>query len=181
MSGMSFEIARCTGQCAATGKKIDPGERYVAALVERDGDEALERLDYSQGEWKRGARPAPPLKLFASWTTTMAAANAKKKTFVDDEALVELLDQLEGVEEPKRVAFRYVLALLLIRKRVLKYEETRRDHSGGRPVMVVKRATGVRTAGAGEWEVVDPGMDRQAAADAIEQLGLVMAAPGESK
>lgn len=174
LSGMSFEIAKCTGVCAASGKKIEPGDKYIAALVEREGDESLERLDYSHGEWKRGSRPARPLKLFASWTTTMPTGKSKKQALIDDEALVELLDQLDGVEEPKRVSFRYVLALLLIRKRVLKYEETRRDHTGGRPVMVVKRATGMRAAGSAEWEVVDPGMDEQAIADAIEQVGGVM-------
>lgn len=175
LNELSFEIARPTGTCAATGETIGPGQKYMATLCEREGEDGLERLDFDQREWKRGARPKAPLRLFGSWAATMPEPNSKKKTFIDDEALIELLDQLEGVEEPKRIAFRYVLALLLIRKKLLKYEETRKDHMGGRPVMVVKRTTSVRSATYGEWEVVDPGMDENAVADAIEQLKAVMA------
>lgn len=173
---LSFGICRPTGVCAATGRKIEVGERYVAALVEREGEEDLSRLDFDHREWRRGARPKAPLRLFGSWTTTMAAPDTKKKLLLDDEALVELFATLEGVEEPRRVAFRYVLTLLLIRKRLLKYEETRKDHMGGRPVMVVKRSAGGRNAGGtGEWEVIDPGMDEPAVAAAIEELTAVMA------
>lgn len=173
---MSFEIARSTGVCAASGRKIEVGERYVAVLAEREGDEALVRLDFDQREWKRGSRPKPPLRLFGSWIATMTAPDAKKRPLIDDNALLDLFDQLDGVEEPRRVSFRYVLALLLIRKRLLKYEETRRDHIGGRPVMVVKRAGSTRAAlSTPEAEVVDPGMDEQAVAEAIEQLRSIMA------
>ncbi len=172
---VSFEVARATGVCAATGKPIKVGDKYVAALVERPGEEGLERQDFDAKEWKLGARPKKPRTLFASWVATMPAPDAKKRVLVDDAALLEIFEQLEGVEEPKRISFRYVLALLLIRKRLLKYEETRRDHMGGRPVMVVKRASSSRTAGIGDCEVVDPGMDEQATADAIEQLQAIMA------
>jgi hypothetical protein len=172
---MNFEVARATGVCAATGRAIKVGDKYVASLVERPGEEGFERLDFDHKEWKLGARPKKPLSLFASWVATMQAPDSKKRTLIDDAALLEIFEQLEGVEEPKRITFRYVLALLLIRKKLLKYEETRRDHMGGRPVMVVKRAASSRSAGIGDCEVVDPGMDEQAVADAVEQLRAIMA------
>jgi hypothetical protein len=63
----SFPISRPTGTCAATGHPIKVGDSYIAALVERQGSEALERVDYSLEAWVRGERPRAPLWLFASW------------------------------------------------------------------------------------------------------------------
>jgi hypothetical protein len=52
---------------------------------------------------------------------------------MDDEELLDLFESLEDANEPKKQAFRFLLALLLVRKRLLKYE-------GQRPgLMLVRR------------------------------------------
>lgn len=167
MSAGSFSISRPTGQCAHSGTPLAPGEKYVATLVERQGAEELERVDYSLAAWDAGTRPHPPLYLFASWRATMATPDAKKQQLaLDDEELLDLFEQLSDAGDVKRQAFRFLLSLLLIRKRVLRYE-------GQRPGMMLVREVGTDTS-LPPIEVVDPGSAPEAISSAIEQLGAIM-------
>ncbi len=174
LTDSSYEIARPTGVCAATGSTIEVGQPYVAVLAEREGEESLRRLDFAVPAWESGARPEPPLRVFGHWRAVMGAASETKRPFIDDDSMADLLEQLEGAEEPSRQSFRYVLALMLVRKRLFKFEGNRRDDQG-RAVMVLRRSTPAGATPAEPISVLDPGMDDTAIAAAIEQLGSVMA------
>lgn len=165
-----YEIARATGVCAGTGQPIAVGEEFIAALVEGSGEDRLERADYSVKAWQCGARPA---RLYGHWRAKMEPPDSKKKPYIDDAALVDLFEQLAEATEPGRLSFRYLLSLMLVRKRLLKYEGTRRDDGGS--VMLVRAATRADEIPAPVVEVVDPGMNDTAIAEAIEQLTAVMA------
>ena len=170
--GAGYEISRTTGVCSGSGRPIAVGEEYVAALVEHESEERLERRDYSQDAWRSGMRPA---RLFGYWRATMEAPDARKRQFIDDAALMDLFEQLDGVTEPGRVSFRYLLTLMLMRKKLLKYEGTRRGEPGTAAVMMVRQSTPAGSPPAALVEVIDPGMNDQAVAEAIEQLTAVMA------
>ncbi len=165
-----YEIARATGVCASTGRPIAVGDEFIAALVESATEDRLERADYSVEAWRSGARPA---RLYGYWRARMEPLDSKKKPFIDDAALMDIFEQLADVTEPGRVSFRYLLALMLMRKRLLKYDGTKRE--GGRAVMLVRAATLANETPAPIVEVVDPGMNDAAIAQAIEQLTAVMA------
>jgi hypothetical protein len=169
----SYEIARASGTCAASGRALEAGESYIAALVEREGEEGLRRVDFSLEAWERGEHPRPPLVLFGFWRARFDPQDEgrRRQPLIDDDSLVELLEQLEGVEESSRVSFRYILALLLVRKKVLRLETVERG--GERPVMLLRRA-GQSEGQATPWRVVDPGMNEEQIAAAVEQLGAVM-------
>ena len=172
LTDSSYDIARPSGVCAASGARIEPGQEYVAVLVEREGQEGLERLDYAADRWDAGARPAAPLRIFGSWHAVMQDSSAPQKAFIDDEALLDLLEQLEGAQEPSRQSFRYVLSLLLVRKRLLKFEGQRQE--GAHRVMLVRRAGPAGATPGPLLEIVDPAMDEAAIAAAVEQLGSIM-------
>lgn len=175
-----FEVVRATGVCAATSHVIAPGDEYIAALFESDDGSKLERRDYSMEAWRAGSRPGPANRLFGAWKAIMAAPNQPRQSLVDDESLMDLLEQLGEATEPARISFRYILALLLMRRRILKYEGTRRDRPDSPKglVMLVRRATKVDEPLSPVIEVIDPGMDEQAIADAIDHIGSVLAPSG---
>jgi len=156
------------------------GEAFIAALVESDDGSRLERRDYSMEAWRAGSRPVPASRVFGAWKAVMAAPDAPRQGLVDDESLMDLLEQLQEATEPARVSFRYILALLLMRRKMLKYEGTRRDRPDSPKglVMLVRRATKVDETPGPLIEVVDPGMDDQAISDAIDQIGSVLAPTG---
>lgn len=162
-------MARTTGRCAATGRGLGVGERYIATLVERDGQEEIERADYSLEAWESGARPAPPLRLFASWRAVVPDSHAKKQSFLSDDELLELFERLAEATEGRRIAFRYLLSLMLVRRKVLKYEGTRDG------VMTVRVRTPAGSPQSEPARVVDPGLDEETITGAMEQLGEIMA------
>lgn len=166
LTGAPYELGRSTGVCAVTGEPLAPGASAVAALVERDDDGALERLDYSLAAWESGARPD---RLFCFWRRLIPEHNAKPKPFIDDEELLALFDQLGESDQPRAIAFRYILSLLLLRKRLLRQVGSKREE--GVSVALVK------VRGAPEdppIAVLDPGMDAETIESATEQLGAAL-------
>jgi hypothetical protein len=122
--GVSYHVARSTGVCAASGSRLEPGTECIAALAERADDDGLDRFDYSLAAWESGARPE---RLFSYWKTRVPEAGARPKLIINDEVLESLFERLADDERPQRVAFRFVLALILMRKRRLKYLDRRVD------------------------------------------------------
>lgn len=110
-----------TGRCAATGDELKPGETMVVVLLERDEDEELDRQDYSIEAWEKGARPESSRRVFATWKTEVPEPGKKENALIGVGGMMDLFEQLEGTEDARRQAFRYVLALMLMRKRQLEY------------------------------------------------------------
>lgn len=155
----AFPVGRPTGMCAATGVHLHAGERFCAALVERD-DGSLERQDFAAGAWEAGARPLG--RVFGSWRGVVPASDAAPKLRLDDAELLELFEGLAEATEERAIGLRYVLALLLVRRRVLRYEGA----EAGR-----LWASHAGTAERGRIEVADPGLDGDHLAAVAEQLG----------
>jgi hypothetical protein len=173
LSGDSYSISRPTGHCAHTGEPLRPGDRFVAALAERAEEEGFERLDYSAQAWDAGARPE---RLFGFWRAVMPEADEKPKLFIDDDGLLALFESLldeaddEGETAAKRDAFRWVLTLILLRRRLLR--QVAASLRDGRRVLQLRMKGSPPEAT--PVEVADPGMDEAAAAAAADQLSAVM-------
>lgn len=172
MTTTTFELPRRTGVCAATGRTLQPGEEYVGALFERP-DEAgggLERRDYSRDAWESAPRHGTPVGF---WRGKVSDAGDRATARLDPEAMLALFEQLSEATEPRHLAFRYVLALILIRKRLLVL-------AGSRPgaLLVQHKLSGAgsvaRQAGAPVEEVTDPGLDEQTVGDVTGQLEQAM-------
>ncbi|MCE9589239.1 MAG: hypothetical protein K8S99_01800 [Planctomycetes bacterium] len=141
----AYDIARPTGECAFTGRKLAPGEHYMAVLVEIDPSAepvvpatakpgaaaaaalGFKRIDVSVEAWEQGSRPE---RVFSFWRSTVPEPNAKKKLFVSDEVLVNIFRRLSDAEQADRQAFRFVLGLILMRKRLLRYDGSERSGEG---------------------------------------------------
>jgi hypothetical protein len=119
-----WEISRGSGRCATTGRELAEGECYYTALFETA--EAFERRDYSLEGWS-----GPPEGSFCYWKTRMPIKGKKPTAIaVDNTLLVNLFCRLEDDNSEMRQKFRFVLALLLMRKRLLRLDRTTRDDDG---------------------------------------------------
>jgi len=112
-----WPIRKPLGQCSGTGRKIEYGEEYFGALVETE--QGLERRDYCCEYWER-ERP----EVYCYWKTKLAPPEQKKQRFVDDDMLMAFFERLGREQEAEKVNFRFVLALILMRRRRLRYERT---------------------------------------------------------
>ena len=131
-----WEVAKTQGMCAGCGQSFEPKQEYYAALAEgseqteqgavRQGQKekseasgGFERRDYCEECWERESPEA-----FCFWKTRVPEPAQKKKLLVDDEVLLEFFERLAQASERVKINFRFVLALILMRKRILKYQQT---------------------------------------------------------
>lgn len=122
----SFDIGRFTGQCAATGEAIAGGTPFVASLAEAvdEGRPVLRRIDWSAQAWDGGARPEG---LVCFWRGTAPNPGERRRILLDDHTLLEMVERLEGETDPRRIAYRWILALVLLRRKVLKLDRVERS------------------------------------------------------
>jgi hypothetical protein len=123
-AGMTeYQIDANTCRCAVSGRELKSGERFYSVLLVQAGK--LRRMDYSSEVWQ-----GPPDGTFSFWTGRIPLGDQARLPRVDEETLVDCFQRLENETEPGRVRFRYVLALLLMRRKRLKFEETRKASRG---------------------------------------------------
>ncbi len=157
-----WEINRPLGQCCGSGRKIEFGEDYYAALVETE--QGLQRRDFS-GEYWEQSKPA----VYCFWKTKLAAPDEKKRLFVSDDMLMAFFERLAHETDPEKVSFRFVLALVLMRKRRLKYEATKMD--AGREIWRLRVAGDTSVA-----EVINPHLDETQIETLTSQIGQILQA-----
>lgn len=138
-----FDIQGPTRVCATTGRELQSGERFYAALLDEAGK--FVRKDFAVDAWT-----GPPTGAVAHWTGRVPASGKPRKPTFNEELLLDCFHHLSGSTESGRTNFRYVVALLLMRKRRLKFEDVR-PAEGHAHVLVVRDAkSGAR------HEVPDP-------------------------
>ena len=155
-----WEINKPLGQCYGSEKTIEAGEGYFGALVETE--EGLARRDFC-GEYWEAEKP----EVFCYWKTRLPKPDEKKQIFVDDEMLMAFFERLAEETEQEKVNFRFVLALILMRKRRLKYDRTKNEGD-----VEIWR---LRVVGEGEYvEVVNPHLDEEQIGQLSSQMGQIL-------
>jgi hypothetical protein len=155
-----WEITRPLGQCCGTGRQIAPNEEYFATLVETDG--GLERRDFCAEYWQNNTP-----KVYCYWRSKLPDPEHKKQLFVDDDMLMAFFERLEQENEQEKLNFRFVIMLVLMRKRRLKYDSTiSRDGA---------EIWKLRVVGSDEYvEVVNPHLDEQQIQALSLQIGEIL-------
>ncbi len=160
--GGTIEVGRPGNRCSVCGAEVPPGGKLMAALRDSPGD-GFERIDVCDACWPAFDRGG----LLAFWQAAVRAPGAKPKRFVDDAVLCDLFERLADAPEPAKVNFRFVLGLILMRKRLLAYEASRED--AGRDVWVVRRR-----GSADRLDLLNPHLDEQQVAEVSQQLGDIL-------
>ncbi len=166
-----YDVSRPAGVCAQTGESIEPGHSYVACLVEVDPDQPLQRIDLSLEAWEQGARPQG--EIFGSWRAVMPEPNERPRQFIDDAAMCDLFEQLGDASEERRLAFRYLLALVLVRKRLLHLAHSSADRV---QVQWTRRSGRMSAESQGEEAKIDvaaPDLDESRIAELTEEIAAI--------
>ncbi len=128
-----YEIQPLSLRCAQTGRELKPGEFYFSVLSE--SPDGFSRNDYSADAWT-----GPPDGAIGFWRSKVPEPSGKRRAqLVDDSVILEFFNRLSGEHEAYKINFRYILALLLVRKKVLKLGAAERD--GDREVLVLRSPT----------------------------------------
>jgi hypothetical protein len=124
---MDYEVQRCSRHCAVTGRDLVAGEEYYSVLTAEGAE--LVRRDFSKEAWI-----GPPEGAIGWWKSRIPTPDAKRMHWAPNEVMLQFFEQLEA--QPDRQDMRYVLALLLVRRRVMRLEEEEHDEQG-RELMVL--------------------------------------------
>ena len=158
-----WEVDKPLGQCYGTGRKIEHGEEYFGALIQVE--EGLQRRDYCADYWD-SEKP----EVFCYWKSRLPRPDEKKQIFVDDNMLMAFFERLENETEQEKLNFRFVLTLILMRKRRLKYDATR--YEDDKEIWRL-RVVGDKSAD-NHVEVVNPHLDEEQVKQLSTQIGQIL-------
>lgn len=120
-----YDVKRCTRRCAKTDRELRPGELFYSALV-ADGTE-VKRLDYAQDAWEE---PGAKFQDDAiAWWKSHVPGGGRRTHWAPNDVLLDYFQRLDG--DATKADVRYVLGLLMIRRRIVRLEDTEFDEAGG--------------------------------------------------
>jgi hypothetical protein len=122
-----IELQKCSRRCAATGRELQAGDDYYSTLTSEGA--SIVRRDYGEEAWK-----GPPEDVIAWWKSKVPDPRARTMHWAPNDVMMHYFTELEGRDDC--LDTRYILALLLIRRRIVRLEETEQDDRG-RPRLVV--------------------------------------------
>ena len=160
-----YNLSKTTGVCNRCGKELRPGQSFVATVTE--ANEELLREDFCPDCWQ-AAGEDKRTRAMGVWQSRVPQPQEKKKLFIDDEMLVQFFHRLGQSDDPAMVNFRFVLALVLMRKKLLIYERAVKTDEGLDAWMMRLRGTDQT------YQVIDPHMDEEKIAQVSGQLGAIL-------
>jgi len=124
---LEFDVQRCTRKCAKTGRSLDPGESFFSTLREI-GDEVV-REDFCVAAWN-----GPPEESVGWWQSQMPDPNTRKVEWAPNDVILHYFEKIR--EDANKAETCFVLTLLMMRRRLMRLEETKQDPNGNE-VMVL--------------------------------------------
>ena len=124
---MDYEVQRSARRCSVSGREFAPGEIYYSVLMAEGAE--LRRYDYAGDAWQ-----GPPPEAVGWWKSQIPDRTAARKRWAPNDVMLHFWDEL--AEQADKQDMRYVLPLLLVRRRVFRLEEEKFD-AQGRELLVV--------------------------------------------
>lgn len=122
-----YKVSRCSRQCHQLGRPLREGEWYYSVVLE--SDEEFERRDYSAEAWD-----GPPEGAIGFWKNRMPTADDRKLVLAPAEVLIDLLRQM--ADFPDKAKTRYLLALMLLRRKIVQLAADTQASSDILPVKI---------------------------------------------
>ncbi|MDY7009641.1 MAG: hypothetical protein SVV80_02680 [Planctomycetota bacterium] len=157
-----YDIAKASGHCTACKRELAIAEEFVVALF--DAEEGFRREDFCKPCWE--SRSDESAEAFSIWHSRVPRPDEPKKPLISNNVLIEFFEKLDGQDEPAKINFRFVLALMLMRKRLLVYDGSESDEEDGKEVWTM-HFRGVQSP----VKVIRPELDEGRIAEVGSQLG----------
>ena len=127
----NWNLGRRSKICLKTERPFEDGETIVTAVLAPPGTDEFERREYCLEAWEE---VRPTLEVFSFWRTKfeVPVAENKNEEVVEKESAEMLLRRLIDEDDPKTENARFVLAVMLERKRNLKEVEKKDAENGSR-------------------------------------------------
>ncbi len=157
---MEWELQSWQSSCAECGREFADREEYYSALYSHD--EGFERKDCCISCWGQGQRDA-----FSFWRARTKKAPEPPRRFVNDDVLIEFFDRLAGATDARRQRLAFIMAVLLLRKRLLRETGRRRNDN---KVLWILHCRSLDK----EYEIADQGLAAGETAELMQEIGQVL-------
>ena len=118
-----------------TEQPLGPGDQVVVGLFEDAGVEGYLRRDHLGTAWEEAYGDQKPEGCVAHWLRVQPDQEAPRGAILDPETVLQLCDALGQREDAEAEAFRYVLALALLQRRV--FRQLRMEQIDGRDCLIL--------------------------------------------
>ena len=116
-----FEFKRRSRICSVSERELLPGEKYFSVLIDQDGE--ILRKEIAATEWD-----GPPENCVSWWQAQLPELDPNKFFWAPDHVIIDYFERFQSIED--KSVEQYVLALLLIQKRLFRLENSISDDSG---------------------------------------------------
>jgi hypothetical protein len=141
-----WKIRATQARCEATGEAFADGETFFTCIFEDPESDGFLRRDYSSNAWKEIRKSLDP-QPYSFWKSTYKAPVLEEKKAEGEDASVEaMLRRFITEDDPATENARYILALMLERKKILIHADTKEagthtlmfyEHAGNGEVFIV--------------------------------------------
>jgi len=165
---IEWNIAKAGPQCCLCNSGFAPEAPYFSALLQDPS--GLTRKDYC-GNCFQTQRPAD---LFYFWKTQVPVEDPearkawKQRPVVDIDYVFDFFKRLEGEAGPQKIAFRYILALMLTRKKIL-VSDSRTSLPDGASAQIFAEKRGGQ-----KHTVVEPSLSEDEISSVSAELGVLL-------
>ena len=130
------EIVKGRRVCAVSGRIFGEGDQYFSAI--RESDAGFVRTDYAPEVWETLDKSG----FMSYWHGKVPTENDRRKNrlLIDTEACYQFFLGILPESGESRAVFRYLLALILVRKRVLRLDEIEKSPDGEALILYDLRA-----------------------------------------
>jgi len=156
-----WDIRKGDKHCERCQKEFREEEEYFAGLY--DENRQFVRRDFCLTCWEAVEKPS----LYSFWRTRVPKKEEKAKLLVDDDIILNFFFRLENEQDQLKKNFRYVLALLLMRKKILKFKDVRRGEGG--EALVLRQPKEGR-----EFVVYNPQLTEEQIQKVTEEVGQIL-------
>ncbi len=160
-----WAVGKPGANCCLCNAGFAPETRYFSALIQTP--EKLERKDYC-AECFQARRPE---NVYYFWKRTQPDPEnlpGKRRPMMDVEYVLEFFKRLEGDDTPQRIAFRFLIALMLARKKTLIFEGRQKGPAGGEFHLYREKRGGQAHT------VLEPALSEEEITSATAELGVLL-------
>ncbi|MDR2345199.1 MAG: hypothetical protein LBE18_03960 [Planctomycetaceae bacterium] len=122
-----MEVPKASRYCCVSGRELLLGESFFSILLEENN--VYLRRDFAAENWN-----GPPEKFIAWWKTIVQNSNDKKIKLAPNDVLLNLFSQIRTNSSQEDLL--YVLSLLLIRRRLFRYDREEQNEYGQKKMFV---------------------------------------------
>jgi hypothetical protein len=156
---MNWEIDTHKNVCQSCSREFGEGDSVISNIIDNEG--VFIRSDYCDECWNSNT----PSESFYFWKSVYAPKK-KKKVFVDDEVLMDFFSRLEEEDSEGKQNFRYLLSLILMRKKLLEFADVCKE---GNTEYLILRNKNER-----EFRVLNPHLKKEALEEVKNQMMDIM-------